>query len=185
MKTEKVKMLSGEPYDSSDPQLKSERLRARELCHWLNSLSPEILEKERTHLIEKLLGKKSDLHITPPFHCDYGTNIFVGKNVHFNFNCVVLDIVNITIGNNVLFGPNVQLLTATHPAHALERRTGLEFGKSIVIGDDVWVGGGAILCPGVTVGEGAVIGAGGVVTKDVLPNTVVAGNPCKVIKNFT
>jgi maltose O-acetyltransferase len=185
MKTEKEKMLSGGLYDSSDPQLKRERLRARELCHRLNSLSPETFEKEREYLIEQLLGEKTDLYITPPFQCDYGTNISVGENVYFNFNCVVLDVVRITIGDNVLFGPNVQLLTASHPKNALERRSGLEFGRGIKIGDDVWIGGGAILCPGVKVGEGAVIGAGGVVTNDVPPNTVVAGNPCKVIGNST
>ena len=184
MKTEKEKMLTSELYDSSDPELKRERLRARELCRRLNSLSPESLENEREYLIEQLLGKKSDLQITPPFQCDYGTNISVGENVYFNFNCVVLDVVKITIGDNVLFGPNVQLLAASHPINALERRSGLEFGRSIEIGDDVWVGGGAILCPGVKVNEGAVIGAGSVVTKDVPPNTVAAGNPCRVIRNL-
>jgi maltose O-acetyltransferase len=185
METEKEKMLTGRPYDSSDPQLKRDRLRAREFCYRLNGLSPEIFEKEREYLIEQLLGEKSDLYITPPFQCDYGTNISVGQNVYFNFNCVVLDVVRITIGDNVLFGPNVQLLTASHPINPLERRSGLEFGREIEIGDDVWVGGGVIICPGVKVGEGAVIGAGGVVTNDVLPNTVVAGNPCKVIKSLT
>ena len=184
MKTEKEKMLSGGLYDAGDPILKRERLRARELCHRLNSLPPETFEKERRYLTEQLLGKTSDLYITPPFQCDYGTNISVGTNVYFNFNCVVLDVAKITIGDNVLFGPNVQLLTASHPVNALERRGGLEFAREIEIGDDVWIGGGAILCPGVKIGEGAVIGAGSVVTKDVPPNVVVAGNPCKVIKNL-
>ena len=177
-------MLNGELYDASDPQLVGERLRASELCYRLNSQSPEKIEKEYNYLIEQLLGEKSNLHITPPFQCDYGTNISVGQNVYFNFNCVVLDVVRITIGDNVLFGPNVQLLTASHPINPLERRSGLEFGREIEIGDDVWVGGGVIICPGVKVGEGAVIGAGGVVTKDVPPNTVVAGNPCKVVKDL-
>ena len=104
--------------------------------------------------------------------------------MYFNVNCVVLDVVKIRIGDNVLFGPNVQLLAASHPTNAQERRNGLEFGKGIEIGNDVWVGGGAILCPGVKVGEGVVIGAGSVVTKDVHPNTVVAGNPCKVINSL-
>jgi len=184
MKTEKEKMLCGELYDCNDPQLTRDRLRARELCHRLNSLSPEKYEKEHKYLIEQLLGEKSDLHITPPFQCDYGTNISVGENVFFNFNCVVLDVVKIRIGDNVLFGPNVQLLTASHPTNAQERRNGLEFGKGIEIGDDVWVGGGVILCPGVKIGGGAVIGAGSVVTKDVLPDSVVAGNPCRVIRNL-
>lgn len=177
-------MLSGEPYDCSDPQLVRDRLRARELCYRLNSLSPEKYAKKRRHLIEQLLGVKSDLRITPPFHCDYGSNISVGVNVYFNVNCVVLDVVKVRIKDNVLVGPNVQLLTASHPTNSIDRRSGLEFGKSIEIGNDVWIGGGAILCPGVKVGEAAVIGAGSVVTKDVPPNTVVAGNPCKVIKNM-
>jgi len=119
MKTEKEKMLNGEPYDCSDPQLIRERLRVRELCYRLNSLSPEKFEKERKYLTEQLLGEKSDLHITPPFQCDYGTNISVGENVYFNFNCVVLDVVKVRIGDNVLFGPNVQLLTASHPTCAI------------------------------------------------------------------
>ena len=178
-------MISGELYDSSDPQLKRERLRARELCHKLNSLSPAALEKEQRHIIKQLLGKNTDLYITPPFQCDYGTNISVGENVYFNFNCVVLDVVKVTIGDNVLFGPNVQLLTASHPVNALERKSGLEFGKPIDIGNSVWVGGGAIICPGVKIGEGAVIGAGSVVTRDMPKNTVAAGNPCRVIKKLT
>jgi len=185
MKTEKEKMLCEQLYDASDPQLTRDRLRALELCYRLNNLSPEEFEKEHRYLIEQLLGEESDLHITPPFRCDYGTNISVGKNVYFNFNCVVLDVAKISIGDNVMFGPNVQLLTASHPTNAKERRNGLEFGKSIEIGDDVWVGGGAILCPGVKIGEGAVIGAGSVVTKDVLANTVVAGNPCKLIRSLS
>ena len=185
MKTEKEKMLCGELYDSGDPQLKKERLRARQLCFQLNHLPPDELESIGQDLIAQLLGKKSDLTITPPFQCDYGSNISVGENVYFNYNCVVLDVAKVTIGSNVLFGPNVQILTAAHPLSSAERRTNLEFGREIVIGNDVWVGGGAILCPGVKIGEGAVIGAGSVVTRDVPPNTVVAGNPCKVIKNST
>lgn len=177
-------MLNEELYDSSDPLLEEERLRAQELCFRLNNLSPKKYDKERRLLIEQLIGEKSDLYITPPFHCDYGTNIYVGKNVYFNFNCILLDAAKIIIGNNVLFGPNVQLLTASHPINARERLNSLEFGKSIEIGDDTWIGGGAIVCPGIKIGDRAVIGAGSVVTKNVLPDTVVAGNPCKVIKNL-
>ena len=177
-------MLNGELYDSSDPLLEQDRLRARNLCFRLNHLSPEEFKKESRLLIEQLIGKKTDLNITPPFNCDYGTNISVGKNVYFNFNCVLLDVAKIIIGNNVLFGPNVQLLTASHPTNARERRNGLELGKNIEIGDDTWIGGGAIICPGIKIGQRAVIGAGSVVTKNVLPDTVVAGNPCKVIKNL-
>ena len=185
MKTEKEKMLAGDLYDSSDPELVKERLLAREHCIRLNNLSPEKLETERQHITEQLLGQRTDVFITPPFHCDYGKNISVGTNVYFNFNCIVLDVAKVTIGSNVLFGSSVQMLTATHPVNAIERRKGLELGMSIEIGDDVWVGSGAILCPGVKVGDGAVIGAGSIVTKDVPGNTLSAGNPCKVIRKLT
>lgn len=177
-------MLNGELYDPSDPLLEEDRLRARNLCFQLNNLSPEEFKKESRLLIEQLIGKETDLYIAPPFNCDYGTNISVGKNVYFNFNCVLLDVAKIIIGNNVLFGPNVQLLTASHPIDFQERRNGWEFGKGIEIGNDTWIGGGAIICPGIKIGDRAVIGAGSVVTKSVSPNTVVAGNPCKVIKNL-
>ena len=116
MTTEKEKMLSGELYDSSDPQLKAARLRARQLCHQLNHLHPEALENEGKNLIGQLLGTQTDVQINAPFHCDYGSNISVGENVYFNYNCVVLDVARITIGNNVMFGPNVQLLGGYPPA---------------------------------------------------------------------
>ena len=174
----------GELYDSSDPELVKERLLAREHCFRLNNLSPEKLEIERQHITEQLFGKTTDVFITPPFQCDYGKNISVGTNVYFNFNCIVLDVAKVTIGSNVLFGPCVQILTATHPINANERRKGLELGKSIEIGDDVWVGSGSIICPGVKVGNGAVIGAGSIVTRDVPGNTVSAGNPCKIIREL-
>ena len=182
MKTEKQKMLIGELYNSNDPELVKERLLAQEYCFRLNNLSPEKLESEQKHITEQLFGKRTDVFITPPFHCDYGKNISIGTNVYFNFNCIVLDVAKVKIGNNVLFGPGVQILTATHPTNSKERSKGLELGKSIEIGNDVWVGGGAILCPGVKIGDGAVIGAGSVVTKDVSSYTVMAGNPCKVIR---
>jgi maltose O-acetyltransferase len=185
VKTEKEKMLDGDLYDSSDPELVKERLLARDICFRLNSLSPEKLENERQDITEQLFGIKTDVFITPPFRCDYGKNISIGTNVYFNFNCIVLDVAIVKIGSNVLFGPGVQILTATHPTNAIERREGLELGKSIEIGNDVWIGGGAILCPGVKVGDGAIIGAGSVVTRDVAEDTVSAGNPCKVIRKLT
>ena len=119
----------------------------------------------------------------PSFYCDYGTNISVEDNVYLNFNCVVLDVAKISIGDKVMFGPNIQLLTASHPTNSQVRRKNLEFGKSIEISNEVWVGGGAIIYPGVEIDEGVVIGAGSVVTKNVSPKTIVAGNPCKDIRN--
>ena len=184
MKSEKEKMLAGELYDSSDPGLVKERLLAREHCFRLNSLSPEKLEIERQYITEQLLGKRTDVFITPPFQCDYGKNISVGTNVYFNFNCIVLDVAKVTIGSNVLFGSGVQILTATHPTNAIERGKGLEIGMCIEIGDDVWVGSGAVLCPGVKVGDGAVIGAGSIVTRDIPAGTISAGNPCRVIRKL-
>lgn len=119
--------------------------------------------------------------IQPPFHCDYGVNITLGARVFFNFNCVVLDVCRVTIGDYSMFGPAVQIYTATHPLDAATRRL-QEYGKPVVIGDDVWVGGGAIICPGVTVGSRSVIGAGSVVTRDVPDDVFAAGNPCRVIR---
>lgn len=122
--------------------------------------------------------------IEPPFFCDYGTNIRVGDRVFFNFNSVVLDVAEVVVGSDTMFGPAVQIYTATHPMDYRERRAGLEAGKPVTIGSDVWVGGGAIILPGVTIGERSVIGAGSVVTKDVPPGVFAAGNPCRVIRTL-
>lgn len=122
--------------------------------------------------------------LQPPFSCDYGSNIQFGTKVFLNFNCIILDVAPVTIGERVLFGPAVQVYAATHPLGATERRSGLELGKPVVIGDDVWIGGGAIINPGVRIGAGAVIGAGSVVTKDVPGNVFAAGNPCRVIRQL-
>jgi maltose O-acetyltransferase len=182
MSSEKSKMLAGELYDGNDPELVSERLRARTLCQELNTL-PVDAGARRKEIVAALFGKPVDAYITPPFHCDYGTNIELGYNAYFNFNCVILDVAKVRIGAYTLFGPGVQVYTATHPMSAEVRRTGLELGAPITIGDDVWVGGGAIICPGVTIGNGSVIGAGSVVTRDVPPGVFAAGNPCRVIRN--
>jgi len=132
----------------------------------------------------ELLGAGGDsASIQPPFYCDYGENIFLGERVFFNFNCVVLDVCPVTIGDFTMFGPGVQIYTATHPVQA-ELRRQKEFAKPITIGQDVWVGGGAILCPGVTIGSQTIIGAGSVVTKDIPSNVIAVGNPCRVIKDI-
>lgn len=181
MTTEKDKMLRGELYDPLDSQLVQERRRCRELCKLFND-SREDQPEERRRILAELFGYKTDAWIQPPFFCDYGTNISLGEKVYFNFNCVVLDVMAVSIGSNVLFGPAVQIYTATHPLIAAQRRTGLELARPVTVGSDVWVGGGAILCPGVTVGDRSVIGAGSVVTRPIPPDVFVAGNPCRVIR---
>jgi maltose O-acetyltransferase len=182
VKTEKEKMLAGELYNAIDQELAAERLRARALCQKLARLDPLHADSERSTLIEQLLGAPSNVYITPPFFCDYGYNIRMGENVYFNFNCVILDVAQVSIGNNVLIGPSVQIYTALHPLDAERRRSGLESAKPVVIGDDVWIGGGVIVCPGVTIGARAVVGAGSVVTRAIPPDVLAAGNPCRVIR---
>jgi maltose O-acetyltransferase len=181
VKTEKEKMLAGELYDPLDGQLCRERQRARDLCQALNASREDAVD-ERRRLVAELFGRETDAWIQPPFFCDYGTNVSLGTKVFFNFNCVVLDVMAVTIGNNVLFGPSVQLYTATHPIRATERRLWLESAKPITIGSDVWVGGGAIICPGVTIGDRTIIGAGSVVTRDIPADVIAVGNPARVIR---
>ena len=181
MKTEKEKMLAGELYDPLDPQLCRQRDRCRDLCLLLNA-TRENQKEERQRLLAELFGKVTDAWVQPPIFCDYGTNIVLGKKAFFNFNCVVLDCAEVTIGDNVLFAPSVQIYTATHPIGAAERRKWLESAKPITIGSDVWVGGGAIICPGVTIGDRSVIGAGSVVTRDIPSDVIAAGNPARIIR---
>lgn len=179
-RSEKAKMLAGELYNALDPELTRERTRCRELLKRLNE-SNEGDTNGRRKILDELFAKPTDVWIQPPFFCDYGTNIELGSRIFFNFNCVVLDVMPVRIGNNCLFGPAVQIYTATHPLDAVERRSGLEYAKPIVIGDDVWVGGGAIICPGVSIGNRCVIAAGSVVTKNVPDGTIVGGNPAREI----
>jgi maltose O-acetyltransferase len=182
--TEKLKMLSGELYNPNDSVLVSERHRARILFQKINQLSDDS-KKERKQLLHQLLENSGKgLWVEPPFYCDYGYNIHTGKNVFFNFNCVILDVMKVEIGDHVLVGPNVQIYTATHPLDAKTRNSWLEYAKPIKIGNDVWIGGGAIIYPGVSIGDGAVIAAGAIVNKDVPANVVVGGNPAKIIKEI-
>jgi maltose O-acetyltransferase len=184
MPTEREKMLAGELYDPLDAELVAARQRARDLCQDLNA-TREAQQDERRRILRALLGSGGDsVWMQPPFYCDYGSNILLGERVFFNFNCVVLDVCRVTIGGFSMFGPAVQIYTATHPLNAdLRRRQ--EFARPITIGHDVWVGGGAILCPGVTIGERTVIGAGSVVTRDLPAGVFAAGNPCRVIREIT
>ena len=171
-------------YDPQDPVLTEERYNARILFQKINSLN-DSQATSRLALFKDLLGATGNrFEIEPPFYCDYGYNIVVGEDFFMNFGCCILDVMPVTIGNSVMIGPSVQIYTATHPLDAVARNSGKEFAKGITIGNDVWIGGGAIICPGVTIGNGVVIGAGSVVTKDVSDNVFVGGNPAKVIKSI-
>ena len=184
MTTERQRMLAGELYDPLDPDLVAARERARDLCRALNA-SGEAEKDARRRILQALFGAGGDtVWMQPPFFCDYGTNIELGERVFFNFNCVVLDVCRVRIGSFSLFGPAVQIYTPMHPFDAQLRRR-QEFGKPVDIGSDVWVGGGAILLPGVRIGSRAVIGAGSVVTRDIPEGMFAAGNPCRVIREAT
>jgi maltose O-acetyltransferase len=184
MPTAREKMLASELYDPHDPELVRARERARDLCQDLNA-TREADQETRRRILRVLFGAGGDsVWMQPPFFCDYGTNILLGERVFFNFNCVVLDVCRVTVGDFTLFGPAVQICTATHPMNAASRRK-QEFGKPVEIGSDVWVGGGAIVGPGVKIGSRSVIGAGSVVTRDIPEGVFAAGNPCRVIREIT
>lgn len=184
LRSELEKMLAGELYDPFDPDLVKARDRARDLCQDLNATREQDREQRRKILIELFGAGGDSVWMQPPFYCDYGLNIHVGQRVFFNFNCIVLDVCKVTIGNYTMFGPAVQIYTATHPLNA-ELRRKQEFAKPIDIGSDVWVGGGAIICPGVKIGSKSVIGAGSVVTREIPEAVFAAGNPCRVIREIT
>lgn len=182
--TEREKMLAGEFYDPLDAELVAARARARDLCWDLNA-TRDADEALRRRIMNELFGTGGDtVWMQPPFFCDYGSNIHLGNRVFFNFNCVVLDVAEVRIGDFTLFAPGAQVLTATHPMGAELRRT-REFAKPITIGSDVWVGAGALILPGVTIGDRTVIGAGSVVTKDVPAGVLAVGNPARVVREIT
>jgi maltose O-acetyltransferase len=184
MKTEKEKMLAGELYNALDKQLSEDRTRTRLLIKQLNE-SREDEPATRAEILQQLIpNAPADLWLQPPFYCDYGYNIIAGERVFFNFNCVVLDVTYVRIGSRIMFGPNVQIYTATHPINHIERASGLEYAKPITIGEDCWIGGSAVICPGVTIGDRTIIGAGSVVTRDIPSDVFAAGNPCKVIRQL-
>lgn len=171
-------MVAGEMYLAADPELVGDRDRCAELLRDYNARG------EETVLRELLGALGANSYIRPPFFCDYGYNLTLGDDVFMNFNCVALDVVPITVGNRVQMASAVQLLAADHPLEPVERASGREFGSPITIEDDVWLGGGAIVLPGVTIGRASVIGAGSVVTKDIPPGVVAVGNPCRVIREI-
>lgn len=181
MKSEKEKMLAGELYDASEQELVKEREQARDLIFAFNHTNPGEKEKKQA-IIKKLIVAKGTLYIEAPFYCDYGYNIEVGDNFYANFGCTILDVNKVAIGDNVLLAPNVQIYTANHPINPVERLTGKEYAKPISIGNNVWLGGGVIICPGVKIGNNVTVGAGSVVTGDIPNNVLAAGNPCRVIK---
>lgn len=182
--TEKEKMLSGELYNSLDPELFAMSMNARRKTYKFNSIKPDKFAK-KTKVLKELLGKCGDkIYIEPPFRCDYGCNIEIGENFYANYNCVILDCAKVKIGDNVMFGPNVSIYTVGHPLEREMRNTRLESARPITIGNDVWIGGSVVILPGVHIGDGAVIGAGSVVTKDIPPEVLALGNPCKVVREI-
>ncbi|MBO4247810.1 acetyltransferase [Halomicrobium sp. IBSBa] len=183
MTSELEKMLAGEAYDPSDPELVAGRNRASELTRAYNETPPDA-GKRRQELLDELFGTVGEATVEPPIRCDYGFNVHVDDGFYANFDCVLLDVCEITFGEHCLLGPAVHVYTATHPLDAAERADGLEMGEPVTVGDHVWIGGQAVLTPGVTVGDRAVVAAGAVVTDDVPSDVVVAGNPATVVKEL-
>lgn len=184
MISEKEKMIRGELYRAGDEELVRDRERARRLTRLYNQ-TVETDDKERTSLLESLFGSLGEgTYIEPSFKCDYGYNIHVGSRFYANFDCVMLDVCEIRIGDDCFLAPGVHIYTATHPLDPIERSSGAEFGKPVTIGDRVWIGGRAVINPGVTIGNNVVVASGAVVTKDVPDNVVVGGNPARIIKTI-
>ena len=182
---QKERMLAGLPYKAWLDGLKEERMENKLKIHDYNLTRPDN-KKKMKEMIKNILGKTGEeVFIEQPFRCDYGKNIEVGNNFFANYNCVILDVAKVTIGENVMFAPNVSIYTAGHPIHPESRNSGYEYGIPVTIGDNVWVGGNVIITPGVTIGNNVVIGAGSVVTKDIPDNVIAVGNPCRVIREIT
>lgn len=178
------KMINGELYYSNDKELLNYREKAKKLCYDYNILAPTE-GKKKIEILEVLFNQKLDnITIEPSFYCDYGFNISVGKNFYSNHNLVILDVNKVTFGYNVFIGPNCGFYTAGHPLDYETRNSGLEYGKPITVGDNVWFGGNVVVMPNVKIGSNVVIGAGSVITKDIPDGVVAYGNPCKVIKNI-
>ncbi len=181
--SEKEKMLAGELYRATDPELTALLHHAQELLHRFNATGPGDLEERQTLLGQLFARFEPGAILKPSFRCDYGFNISIGRNTFVNYDCVFLDCNRITLGDDVQVGPSVQIYTATHPTDPEIRRSGLESALPVWVRDNVWIGGGAILCPGVTIGENTVVGAGSVVTRDLPAGVVAVGNPCRVIRS--
>ncbi|WFR61419.1 sugar O-acetyltransferase [Paenibacillus amylolyticus] len=183
-KTEKQKMLDGELYMASDLELSQDREYARKMTRTFNQTT-ETDGELRIKLLKELLGSTGEhLSMEPNLHVDYGYNIHVGNHFYANFNCTILDVCEVRIGDYCLMGPDVHIYTATHPLHPRERNTGAEYGKPVTIGNNVWIGGRAVINPGVTIGDNVVIASGSVVTKDVPDHMIVGGNPARIIREI-
>ncbi|MED4036300.1 sugar O-acetyltransferase [Niallia taxi] len=184
MKTEKEKMLAGEMYNPADPLLAEERNKSRQMVRLYNQ-TLETEGEKRTKILKELLGSTGEnIYMEPNIRFDYGGNIYVGENFYANFDCTILDVCEVRFGDNCMLAPGVQIYSATHPLNAADRNSGREYGKPITIGNNVWIGGSAIINPGVTIGDNAVIASGSVVVKDVPDNVVVGGNPARIIKHI-
>ncbi len=182
-KTEREKMLAGELYLAADDELTTMHMAARQLLHAHNFSLPDEIDQRKAIMSSLLGGIGSNFVIRPPFYCDYGCYIFAGDRLFINYDCTILDCNTVHLGNDVLIGTKVQIYTAYHPTDPAIRLTGEELAAPVSIGDNVWIGGGVIVCPGVTIGSNVTISAGSVVTKDIPSNVVAVGNPCRVIKN--
>lgn len=186
-RTEWEKMVACEAYRADDPELEEIRRKCRDILDRLNRRTDRMDSPEQRTLIAELLGlpeERKDILIQPPFYCDYGLNIKIGKNFMTNFNCVILDCAEVIIGDNVMMGPGVQIFTAYHPTDPILRYAGQEFAETIRIGNNVWIGGGSIVLPGVTIGDNVVIGGGSVVTKDIPADSIAVGSPCRVLRKL-
>lgn len=179
MASEREKMIAGQPYDPGDPELQAEHAEAKRWMAAFNAAFTAPPDERRELLRQRLAEVGDGAVIRAPFHCDYGFNIRLGRGVFLNFNCVILDVCEVRIGDMTQIGPGVQILTADHPRDPELRRQGVEFGRTISIGKNVWIGGGALIMPGVTLGDDAIVGAGSVVTRDVAPGATVVGNPAR------
>ena len=174
---------SGMMYQSDDAIFEAQK-PARRLTQKLNTMDRSDFDGIK-EVVKELFGKSENAFVNPPFYCDYGFNIEVGKDLFCNYNCTILDVCKVKIGDNCLIAPNVAIYTAGHPVHPALRNTFYEYGAEVVIGDNVWIGGNSVICPGVHIGDNTVIGAGSVVTKDIPAWSVAAGNPCRVIRKVT
>ena len=181
----KERMLANLPYKAWMDGLEEERIENRKRIYEYNNLPPEQWDR-KTELLKNILGKTGEnVHINAPFHCDYGYNIEVGENFFANYNLIILDVAKVKIGDNAQIAPNVSIYTAGHPIHPDSRNSGYEYGIDVTIGDNVWIGGNAVIMPGVTIGNNVVIGAGSVVTKNLPDNVIAIGNPCRIIREIT
>ena len=178
-------MLAGKLYLAEDEELKKDNKKAKKLTRIFNGTTEDELAYRSELLKELFKTTGENLYIEPPFHCDYGCHISIGENFYANYDCIIIDVCEVSIGKNVFFGPRVGLYTAAHPIDATVRNTLLEFGKPIQIGNNVWIGGNAVVNPGVTIGDNSIIGSGSVVTKNIPENVIAAGNPCKVLRKIT